>query len=97
MYVHEPWEQGLNGGHSILNFSFQEIGEEFVEFLEKELNITDQNGDYETPQGENASNFSGRETPNSSSNPGEASKGSVEDNLEEIEATLAQLKKELGL
>ncbi|XP_014496624.1 uncharacterized protein LOC106758190 isoform X2 [Vigna radiata var. radiata] len=74
-----------------------EIGEEFVEFLEKELNITDQNGDYETPQGENASNFSGRETPNSSSNPGEASKGSVEDNLEEIEATLAQLKKELGL
>ncbi|WVY99979.1 hypothetical protein V8G54_026049 [Vigna mungo] len=74
-----------------------EIGEEFVEFLEKELNITDQNGDYETPQGENASNFSGRETPNSSRNPGEASKGSVEDNIEEIEATLAQLKRELGL
>lgn len=76
-----------------------EIGEEFVEFLEKELNITDQNDDYKTPYGGNASNFSGRETPSNSSSPGEASKEnkSVEDNLDEIEATLNQLKKELGL
>ncbi|CAJ1955676.1 unnamed protein product [Sphenostylis stenocarpa] len=76
-----------------------EIGEEFVEFLEKELNIADQNDDYKTPEGGNASNFSGSETPSNSSTQGEASKGnkSVEDNLEEIEATLAQLKKELGL
>ncbi|KAK6646086.1 hypothetical protein PHAVU_L007843 [Phaseolus vulgaris] len=76
-----------------------EIGEEFVEFLEKELNITDKNDDYKTPYGGNASNFSGRETPSNSSSPGEASKGnkSVEDNLDEIEATLNQLKKELGL
>ncbi|KAG5115442.1 hypothetical protein AAZX31_15G034800 [Glycine max] len=75
-----------------------EIGEEFVEFLEKELNITDQNDDYKTSQGENTSNFSGTETPSNSSQ-GEASKGnrSVDDNIEEIEATLAQLKKELGL
>lgn len=75
-----------------------EIGEEFVEFLEKELNITDKN-DYKTPYGGNASNFSGRETPSNSSNSSEASKGnkSVEDNLDEIEATLNQLKKELGL
>ncbi|KAG4972386.1 DnaJ subfamily B member 9 [Glycine soja] len=75
-----------------------EIGEEFVEFLEKELNITDQNDDYKTPQGGNTSNFPGTETPSNSSQ-GQAGKGSrgVEDNLEEIEATLAQLKKELGL
>ncbi|KAL2332152.1 hypothetical protein Fmac_019733 [Flemingia macrophylla] len=72
-----------------------EIGEEFVEFLEKELNISDQNENYKTPKGGNASNFSGTETPSE----GEASKGnrSVQDNLDEIEATLAQLKKELGL
>jgi len=65
-----------------------------VEFLEKELNITDQNDDYKTPNGGNASNFSGRETPT-----GEDRKGnrSLEDNLDEIEATLDQLKKELGL
>lgn len=69
-----------------------------MEFLEKELNITDQNDNYKTPQGGNASKFSGTETPSNSSQ-GEASKGnrSVEDNLDEIEATLAQLKKELGL
>ncbi|XP_027342286.1 dnaJ homolog subfamily B member 8 isoform X2 [Abrus precatorius] len=76
-----------------------EIGEEFVEFLEKELNITDANDNYKTPQGGNDSNVSGTEIPRNNSTQGEASKGnkSVEDNLDEIEATLAQLKKELGL
>ncbi|KAK7402204.1 hypothetical protein VNO78_14272 [Psophocarpus tetragonolobus] len=75
-----------------------DIGEEFVEFLEKELNITDQNDNDKTPPGGNASNFSGPETPSNSSQ-GEDSKGnrSVEDNLDDIEATLARLKKELGL
>ncbi|WJX74460.1 hypothetical protein P8452_58110 [Trifolium repens] len=72
-----------------------EIGEEFVEFLEKELNIVDQN---DNPQGGNRSNLYETET-RSNNTQGEASKGntSVEDNLDEIEATLAQLKKELGL
>ncbi|XP_045806885.1 dnaJ homolog subfamily B member 8-like isoform X1 [Trifolium pratense] len=72
-----------------------EIGEEFVEFLEKELNIVDQN---DNPQGGNRSNLYETET-SSNSTQGKASKGntSVEDNLDEIEATLAQLKKELGL
>ncbi|GAU17303.1 hypothetical protein TSUD_110200 [Trifolium subterraneum] len=72
-----------------------EIGEEFVEFLEKELNIVDENGN---PQGGNRSNLYETETP-SNKTQGNASKGntSVEDNLDEIEATLAQLKKELGL
>ncbi|KAK7272053.1 hypothetical protein RJT34_28423 [Clitoria ternatea] len=73
-----------------------EIGEEFVEFLEKELNITEPVENYKTPQG---GKESWTETP-SNSTQGEASnKGnkSVEDNIDEIEATLAQLKKELGL
>ncbi|KAJ1406921.1 Chaperone protein DnaJ [Sesbania bispinosa] len=76
-----------------------EIGEEFVEFLEKELNIVDDpNDNYKTPQGGNPSNVSGTGAP-SNSTQGEASKGnrSVQDNLDEIEATLAQLKRELGL
>ncbi|KAE9585993.1 hypothetical protein Lal_00009921 [Lupinus albus] len=73
-----------------------EIGEEFVEFLEKELNIVDPEvnaeNDDKTPQG------SWKGTP-SNSTKGEADKGnkSIDDNLDEIEATLAQLKKELGL
>ncbi|XP_019448335.1 PREDICTED: uncharacterized protein LOC109351332 isoform X1 [Lupinus angustifolius] len=73
-----------------------EIGEEFVEFLEKELNIDDPEvnarNDDKTPQG------SGKGTP-SNSTKGEADKGnkSIDDNIDEIEATLAQLKKELGL
>jgi hypothetical protein len=66
-----------------------------VEFLEKELNIVDQN---DNPQGGNRSNLYETETPRNNTQ-GETSKGntSVEDNLDEIEATLAQLKKELGL
>ncbi|KAI5413477.1 uncharacterized protein LOC127087200 isoform X1 [Lathyrus oleraceus] len=72
-----------------------EIGEEFVGFLEKELNMVDPN---DNPQGGNPSNLYGTETP-SNRTQGEASKEnkSVEDNLDEIEAALAKLKKELGL
>ncbi|CAK8536063.1 unnamed protein product [Lathyrus sativus] len=72
-----------------------EIGEEFVGFLEKELNYVDPN---DNPQGGNPSDLYGTETP-SNRTQGEASKEnkSVEDNIEEIEAALAQLKKELGL
>ncbi|XP_030440831.1 uncharacterized protein LOC115662883 isoform X4 [Syzygium oleosum] len=73
-----------------------EIGEEFVEFLEKELNITD--SEVEANQYDDGSRkSSGTEgTHNASEN--EASKGSsIEENIDEIEATLAQLKKELGL
>ncbi|KAE8039104.1 hypothetical protein FH972_011546 [Carpinus fangiana] len=78
-----------------------EIGEEFVEFLEKELNITDQEvGSYssgEEPQKGNSFRTSGTER-TENSNKDKAGKGSsIEDNIDEIEATLAQLKKELGL
>ncbi|MED6213323.1 hypothetical protein PIB30_092023 [Stylosanthes scabra] len=76
-----------------------EIGEEFVEFLEKELNIVDteddqNNNNKTTTQGRNQSNMSGTGTPDNEAGKG---KSSIEDNLDDIEATLAQLKKELGL
>ncbi|XP_022732445.1 chaperone protein DnaJ isoform X2 [Durio zibethinus] len=68
------------------------IGEEFVEFLEKELNIAD-----EEVEAKNRDDFSTSEKTGSSFQ-NEANKGSsIEDNIDEIEATLAKLKKELGL
>ncbi|KAG2310964.1 hypothetical protein Bca52824_022521 [Brassica carinata] len=73
-----------------------EIGEEFVEFLEKELNITDEDNDGSSKKGERfdfeESSSTGKSTGNSNS-----TKNSIEDNIDEIEATLAQLKKDLGL
>ncbi|XP_050238875.1 uncharacterized protein LOC126688278 isoform X2 [Mercurialis annua] len=68
-----------------------EIGEEFVEFLEKELNITDT--EFEANDlGSKENSFSGSGTKK------EGDRGSsINDNIDEIEATLAQLKKELGL
>uniref|UniRef100_A0A803PUG4 J domain-containing protein n=1 Tax=Cannabis sativa TaxID=3483 RepID=A0A803PUG4_CANSA len=78
-----------------------EIGEEFVEFLEKELNISDdedKTDNYNTgPQKGNPSRSPGTEKMEGDIR-NEAGKGStIEDNIDEIEATLAQLKKELGL
>lgn len=81
-------------------YALQEIGEEFVEFLEKELNITDPEvGSDNINEGPEKGPFrnSGKETTESASKK-EASMGaSIEENIDEIEATLAQLKKELGL
>ncbi|KAI3473900.1 hypothetical protein Pfo_028092 [Paulownia fortunei] len=69
-----------------------EIGEEFVEFLEKELNITDA----EVVENNNEWSYGTKET--ASADQKEADKGgSIDDNIDEIEAALAQLKKELGL
>ncbi|XP_038692352.1 chaperone protein DnaJ isoform X1 [Tripterygium wilfordii] len=78
-----------------------EIGEEFVEFLEKELNIVDSeteaNKNNEGSNRGNPVNDSWTKERGSDSED-EAGKGSsIEENLDEIEATLAQLKKELGL
>ncbi|CAN6871069.1 unnamed protein product [Brassica oleracea] len=66
-----------------------EIGEEFVEFLEKELNINDEDND--------GSSKGERFDFNESSS--KDTKNSIEVNIDEIEATLtlAQLKKDLGL
>ncbi|KAK9065856.1 hypothetical protein SSX86_015258 [Deinandra increscens subsp. villosa] len=66
-----------------------EIGEEFVEFLEKELNITD-------TEDEKTKRYEEPATTGKSRN--EGNKGSsIEENIDEIEAALAQLKRELGL
>lgn len=74
-----------------------EIGEEFVEFLEKELNITDPEVEENNNKEGNPFRSSGTQR-TGSGNQNEAGKGSsIEENIDEIEATLAQLKKELGL
>ena len=77
---------------------WQEIGEEFVEFLEKELNITDQ--EIEANKGDEGtfnSSTAKRTESGMNNEAGKASSSSIEDNIDEIEATLAKLKKELGL
>lgn len=82
----------------IWDFTLQEIGEEFVEFLEKELNVVDpevdSNENYKKPHGANPSRTSAGSGPQDETGKGNSS---IKDNLDEIEATLAQLKKELGL
>lgn len=82
-------------------YTLQEIGEEFVEFLEKELNITDPevepNNINEGPEKGNPSRNSGTERTGSASKRESTTGASIEENIDEIEATLAQLKKELGL
>ncbi|KAL8225242.1 hypothetical protein R6Q57_017799 [Mikania cordata] len=66
-----------------------EIGEEFVEFLEKELNLTDSEDETKRKYEEPAASGKKRN---------EGSRGnSLEENIDEIEAALAQLKRELGL
>ncbi|XP_021642580.2 uncharacterized protein LOC110636978 isoform X2 [Hevea brasiliensis] len=75
-----------------------EIGEEFVEFLEKELNITDTEFEANDYGPQKDSSFSASETERKGGVQNEGSKGSgIKDNIDEIEATLAKLKKELGL
>ncbi|CDY53453.1 BnaA02g06990D [Brassica napus] len=72
-----------------------EIGEEFVEFLEKELNISDEDND--DGSSKNGERFDFEESSKSPGNNSNSTKNSIEDNIDEIEATLAQLKKDLGL
>lgn len=83
----------------------QDIGEEFVEFLEKELNISDDEVETNNSNGgsqeRNPSGSRGTEKMEGDIR-NEAGKGSsiednIEDNIDDIEATLARLKKELGL
>ncbi|PRQ34206.1 putative DnaJ domain-containing protein [Rosa chinensis] len=98
----QNWEESAStqGKPRSLWEELSEIGEEFVEFLEKELNITDPEvGSDNINEGPEKGPFrnSGKETTESASKK-EASMGaSIEENIDEIEATLAQLKRELGL
>lgn len=77
-----------------------EIGEEFVEFLEKELNITDTEFEGNKNDGFEEDDFfsssSTKRTGNGAQNE-DGKSSSIQDNIDEIEATLAKLKRELGL
>lgn len=82
-----------------LSLFSQEIGEEFVEFLEKELNISDEDNEGSSKNGEryDFEESSSTEKSSSGKNNNNSTKNSIEDNIDEIEATLAQLKIDLGL
>ncbi|KAJ6428524.1 hypothetical protein OIU84_023862 [Salix udensis] len=77
-----------------------EVGEEFVEFLEKELNITETEFEGNKNDGfQDDDSFPSSRT-NRRGNGAQNEDGkssSIEDNIDEIEATLAKLKRELGL
>ncbi|GAB2274402.1 hypothetical protein Dimus_009168 [Dionaea muscipula] len=75
-----------------------EIGEEFVEFLEKELNINDQVGTDDAGSGWQSNQetcFDGSEEAHADKKT--ASGNNFQESIDEVEAALAQLKKELGL
>jgi len=67
-----------------------------VEFLEKELNITDQDNDIVDSAKGHVENFGAQNGGSRVEN--KADQGSsIEDSINDIEAALAQLKKDLGL
>lgn len=72
-----------------------ELGEDFVEFLEKELNINDQSNEEETSTGQEKRNRSEDIEDYSVKENGQQNK--LEADIDEIEAALAKLKRELGL
>ncbi|XP_006359560.1 chaperone protein DnaJ isoform X2 [Solanum tuberosum] len=92
------WESNVasTGKPKSLWEELAEIGEDFVEFLEKELNITDAEVEFENnnerPQKGNAQSGTSNEKQKRTDRD-----NSIEENIDEIEAALAQLKKELGL
>ena len=90
--------------------TLQDIGEEFVEFLEKELNISDdddaransssrsrnQDTRERSSRARSKSNSNGSKPPPRREEPSDDSANKVENDLAEIEDMLAQLKKEMG-
>ncbi|KAG1337845.1 dnaJ-like subfamily B member 8 [Cocos nucifera] len=94
----QNWEAGINSEEKPKSLweELADIGEEFVEFLEKELNINDSNSEEiggDDSLKENSYTKSREENRKDSSR----NEGSIEDSIDEIEAALAQLKKDLGL
>lgn len=88
-------------------FVIQDIGEEFVEFLEKELNITDEDDERETTSYTSASSRSSasqdkrEQSSKSKSKSSSTGTKATEDQApksvsDEIEDMLAKLKKEMG-
>ncbi|XP_048504622.1 uncharacterized protein LOC104900070 isoform X3 [Beta vulgaris subsp. vulgaris] len=92
---YQNWEANASseGTPKSLWEELAEIGEEFVEFLEKELNITDEGVEAPT---EGSFGSSRAQRGNSDENR-TGGKSNIEESIDDIEATLAQLKKELGL
>lgn len=86
------WEEseGSQGKPKSLWEELADIGEEFVEFLEKELNVSDSDKEAEINE------FSSEQLRAKIRND-VAKESKIEDNIDDIEATLAQLKRELGL
>ncbi|KAM7259426.1 hypothetical protein ACFE04_015167 [Oxalis oulophora] len=95
----QNWESSASpqGKPKSLWEELADIGEEFVEFLEKELNITDTDIEVESGAGPIKNDFWNEKTGSNTRNEEANKSTSIEDNIDEIEATLAQLKKELGL
>eukprot|EP00262_Sarcandra_glabra_P021312 TRINITY_DN894_c0_g1_i1.p1 TRINITY_DN894_c0_g1~~TRINITY_DN894_c0_g1_i1.p1 ORF type:complete len:292 (+),score=62.53 TRINITY_DN894_c0_g1_i1:72-947(+) len=99
----QNWETnaGSQGKPKSLWEELADIGEELVEFLEKELNITDSNFEVDNnddgPLKGNPYEKSGSENWKDDTQNKVGKESSIEDNIDEIEAALAQLKKELGL
>ncbi|XP_009416154.2 uncharacterized protein LOC103996852 isoform X2 [Musa acuminata AAA Group] len=97
------WEVGISSQEKPKSLweELAAIGEEFVEFLEKELNINDLDVEKESSWDEyrngnpSASSRDGNEE--NSVRDQSKKEDSIEDSIDEIEAALAQLKKELGL
>lgn len=99
----QNWEAsaGSQGKPKSLWEELAEIGEEFVEFLEKELNITDdvnkENKDGQTTKGNPFEESGSMNNADDIQDQAAKESSSIEENIDEIEAALAQLKKELGL
>eukprot|EP01018_Ginkgo_biloba_P033801 Gb_38865 [translate_table: standard] len=94
----QNWEANVDsqGKPKSLWEELAEIGEDFVEFLEKELNINDQSNEGMTSDGrENDDSDLNMDDDYSLKQNGQQSK--IEADIDEIEAALAQLKRDLGL
>ncbi|XP_021715384.1 uncharacterized protein LOC110683342 isoform X2 [Chenopodium quinoa] len=95
----QSWEANASsqGKPKSLWEELSEIGEEFVEFLEKELNITNEDIGGEAPREDSFKSSGAQRASNVDNGTGGKNKNSIEESIDDIEAALAQLKKELGL
>lgn len=95
---YQNWEADINSQEKPKSLweELADIGEEFVEFLEKELNINNIDDSDESSVGNRyASSREGKQE-DSMQDEGKT-ESSIEDSIDEIEAALAQLKRELGI
>ncbi|XP_010922281.1 uncharacterized protein [Elaeis guineensis] len=94
----QNWEAGINSEEKPKSLweELADIGEEFVEFLEKELNVNNSNSE-ETGGDDSLKENSYTKSGEEKRKDGSRNEGSIENSIDEIEAALAQLKKELGL